>query len=105
MALRKLSSAVQRKGQVTIPQEMREAFDIKPGDEVYFRISADGILLTTERLERLAQFNETLDELSAMLAEREEEEETRSLEGIIEEVRMRRAQILKEKYGLTIDDG
>ncbi len=63
MARQKLASSVQRKGQVTIPQELREAFNIQPGDEVYFKQSAEGILITTEKLEKLARFNETLDEL------------------------------------------
>ena len=101
MAIQKLTSAVQRKGQITIPQPLREAFGIQPGDEVYFKRSADGILLTTEKLERLARFNETLDELSALVAQKEGEQGEPSLESLIEEVRARRSQLLEEKYNLA----
>ena len=64
MALQNLSSYVQRKGQVTILQELQELFNIRPGDQIYFKQSTEGILITTERFERLAQFEETLAELS-----------------------------------------
>lgn len=105
MAIQKLSSAVQRKGQITIPQPLREAFGIQPGDEIYFKRAADGILLTTEKLERLARFNETLDELSALVAQREGEQEAPSLDALIEEVRAQRSGLLEEKYNLaTADD-
>ncbi len=69
MEMKKLSSSVQRKGQVTIPLELREVFNIQPGDEVYFRSLPEGILITTEKLERLARFNETLEEVNALLLE------------------------------------
>ena len=101
MTVQRFSSSVQQKGQVTIPLAIREAFNIKPGDEVYFRQSAEGILITTERLERLVRFNETLDELSQLLAEKEGEEGAGvSLEDVFEEIREKRAEILKEKYGI-----
>ncbi len=105
MARQKLASSVQRKGQVTIPQELREAFNIQPGDAVYFKRSDEGILITTERLEKLAQFNATLDELSALLAAKEAEEGTPpSLEALIEQVRAQRGPLLQEKYGLDPSD-
>jgi bifunctional DNA-binding transcriptional regulator/antitoxin component of YhaV-PrlF toxin-antitoxin module len=83
----------------TIPLAIREEFGIKPGDEVYFRRSPQGILITTERLERLLRFDETLDELSQLLAEREQEEDF-SIDVIFDEIRERRAEILREKYGI-----
>ncbi len=101
MSRQPLASSVQRKGQVTIPHPLREAFNIQPGDGVYFKRSDEGILITTEKLEKLAQFNATLDELSALLAEKEAEEGTPpSLEALIEQVRAQRGQLLQEKYGL-----
>jgi len=105
MAMQKYSSSVQQKGQVTIPLAMREALNIKPGDEVYFRRSPEGILITTESLERLARFNETLDELSRIIAEREKEQGSDgSLDDILDEIRERRAEILKDKYGIDASD-
>jgi AbrB family looped-hinge helix DNA binding protein len=98
--MQRFSSSVQQKGQVTIPQAIRDAFDIKPGDEVYFRRSPQGILITTEKLERLLRFDETLDELSRLLAEREQEEDF-SLDVVFDEIRERRAEILREKYGVS----
>lgn len=97
MALQSLTSSVQRKGQVTIPLELRKDLDIQPGDEVYFRRSEEGILITTEKQERLTRFNETLDELSVAIAEKEGSDAS-SIEALIEEIRNNRSQILAEKY-------
>lgn len=105
MALQKLSSYVQRKGQVTIPQELRDLFNIKPGDQIYFKQSEEGILITTESLERLAQFEEALAEMSELMAQKQAEEgKMSSIEELIEEIRDQRSQALKEKYGLDSDD-
>ncbi len=100
-----LASSVQRKGQVTIPQPLREAFSIQPGDEVYFKRSEEGILITTEKLEKLARFNATLDELSALLAEKEAEGGApSSLEALIEDVRAQRGTLLNKNYVLDPRD-
>lgn len=40
-----LKSRVTTKGQVTIPQELRDSFGIEPGDEVEFMIEDGGIRL------------------------------------------------------------
>jgi len=97
----KRSSSVQRKGQITIPLELREEYNIQPGDEVYFANSPEGILITTEKLEKLARFNETLQELKILLAEKEKEDgKSYTLDELIESGREIRGQILKEKYGL-----
>lgn len=105
MALQKMTSSVQRKGQVTIPQELRDVYNIQPGDQVYFKQSAEGILITTERLEQLAQFDQALDELSQLIAQKEAEEGSApSIDQLIEEVRARRAQTLQAKYGFNPDE-
>lgn len=105
MEIKKLSSSVQRKGQVTIPQSMRDAFGIRPGDEVYFRRLPEGILITTEKLERLAHFDETLAELSNLLAKKEEARGGPvELDDLLERIRERREEIVKEKYGLESTD-
>lgn len=39
------TTRVSQKGQATIPQSLREKFDIEPGDQVVWRESDDGIVL------------------------------------------------------------
>ena len=109
MALQRVSqsftSFVQRKGQVTIPLTLRKSLNIQPGDEVYLKQSENGILITTKNLERLARFNEALDELSDLIAQKEAEAgdgELPSLAAVIEEIREQRTQILAEKYGVGV---
>jgi len=46
MATAKITS----KGQITIPKELREAFDLKPGDSVHLEVREDGeIVMEPER--------------------------------------------------------
>ncbi len=40
---------VTRKGQVTIPQEVRRALGIRPGSDVEFRLDSDGARLVVDR--------------------------------------------------------
>ena len=37
-----MATTVTRKGQVTIPKEVREAMDIRPGSKVTFELNKDG---------------------------------------------------------------
>jgi antitoxin PrlF len=43
-------SVIRAKGQVTIPQDVREAAHLKEGDPVEVEITADGILLRPQKL-------------------------------------------------------
>jgi AbrB family looped-hinge helix DNA binding protein len=43
-------SVIRAKGQVTIPQDVREAAHLEAGDHVEVEITADGILLRPKRL-------------------------------------------------------
>jgi AbrB family looped-hinge helix DNA binding protein len=43
-------SVIRAKGQVTIPQDVREAAHLKEGDPVEIEITADGILLRPQKL-------------------------------------------------------
>jgi len=43
-------SVVRAKGQITIPQEVREAANLQEGDPVEIELTGDGILLRPKRL-------------------------------------------------------
>jgi AbrB family looped-hinge helix DNA binding protein len=57
---------VQKKGQVTIPLEYRQKFNLKQGDLVTFVETKKGLLLKPAELVR----SETLDEIEAALREK-----------------------------------
>jgi len=99
--MQKSTSTVQKKGQVTLPSEMREELGIHPGDKVVFERVDEGILIKTEKIERLDRFNQLLVEMNQILKEEEAERgKTLSLEEMIEGVREERGKILREKYNL-----
>lgn len=59
------TSAISKKGQTTIPREIREKLDIKEGDSVLFEIKKDGQVLlrkapSVEDLEYLKSIEKTL---------------------------------------------
>jgi len=45
VAILRGSSKVTSKGQITIPQEVRREFDIKPGDTIYFIMDGEKLVL------------------------------------------------------------
>lgn len=103
--MRKSKSTVQKKGQVTLPTEIRQELGIKPGDSVVFELVDEGILIKSEKIERLDRLNQLLAEMNQILKKEEEERgESLSLEEMLEGVREERGKILKEKYGLDAQD-
>lgn len=46
---------VTRKGQVTIPQAVREALDIRPGSEVEFELEEQGARLVVDREQAIGE--------------------------------------------------
>ena len=103
--MRKSKSTVQKKGQVTLPTEIRQELGIKPGDSVVFELVDEGVLIKSEKIERLDRLNQLLAEMNQILKQEEEERgESLSLEEMIEGVREERGKILKEKYGLDAQD-
>ncbi|MBI1295003.1 hypothetical protein GC175_08600 [bacterium] len=61
--------------------------------------------MNKETLERLARFNETVEELGTLLAEIEGEQAADvSLEDVFEEIRERRVEVLRGKYGIDGGD-
>ncbi len=92
MTLSQKYSRVQKKGQVTIPVEMRDKLGLKEGDLVAFVETDEGILIS--RQEVLAM--RALDRIGAVL-----KEQGISLDELVESGRYERSKIIKEKYGLS----
>lgn len=84
-------SRVQEKGQVTIPNNLRQKWGLKPGDLVGFEETERGILIT--RREVIAM--EALDKLGEMLHEK-----GITLDELMGRGREIRGQIVEEQYGL-----
>lgn len=84
---------VQEKGQVTIPQEIRQKLNLKKGDLVTFVETTEGVLLVP--VEVVA--SQALDRIGQALQTRGV-----SLDELIERSRENRAARIKEEYG--VDD-
>lgn len=82
---------VQENGQVTLPKELRQEYQIKKGDTVIFERTADGWIVKKQE----TNLFDLLDELGAALQAR-----GLSLEELIASGRDVRAELLKEQYGL-----
>ena len=88
-------ATVQKRGQVTIPIEMRRKLGIKEGGVVAFIEIKEGILIS--RREVLAM--DALDRIGEALRE-----QGTTLEELIESGREIRGQIAKEEYGLRAEE-
>ena len=88
-------ATVQKRGQVTIPIEMRRKLGIKEGGVVAFTETEEGILIS--RREVLAM--DALDRIGEALRE-----QGTTLEELIESGREIRGQIAKEEYGLRAEE-
>lgn len=98
-------STVQKRGQITIPADLREEFGIVPGDQVAFVRTEDGILITTLEDQKVVRLRRLLAEMKSILQEEQEVVgKTYTLEELIESGRDLRGEILKEKYGLDVDE-
>lgn len=85
-------STITSKGQVTIPQTIRDAAHLKPGDRITWRISEDGLLqVTRARRGRLQDLFGMLHRPGMKAATLEEIDE-----GI--------AQYMREKHGRKSED-
>ena len=91
MAISQKYSRVQKKGQVTIPAEIRDKLGIKEGDLVAFIETDDGILISPQEVLAMR----ALDRIGAALKER-----GISLDELIESGREERSNIIEEKYHL-----
>lgn len=90
---------VTRKGQMTIPQKLRENLDIEPGDYVALRPLMGGILLSKATVTPHVQAEDVLRHLVVRLgqaAEQQEIHEEEDLDAIVNEIQR---QIHEERYG------
>ena len=63
----KITSRITSKAQTTVPQAVRAALDVGPGDEIEYQIGRDGVVLTKARRKDkpyLRAVQETLSEWS-----------------------------------------
>ena len=88
-------ATVQKRGQVTIPIEMRRKLGIEEGGVVAFIETSDGVLISPREV--LAM--ETLDRIGKAL-----KEQGITLEELIESGREIRGQIVQEEYDLKAED-
>lgn len=94
MAARLQVSRVQKKGQVTIPAELRARLGIKEGDLVVFTEAEGGVLVTPQRTAAGGDLDELLDAIGLALKKRGV-----TLDELVESGRAIREEISREKYG------
>jgi AbrB family looped-hinge helix DNA binding protein len=90
---------VTRKGQMTIPQELRKELDIEPGDYVTLRALSGGIFVSKAIVTPEVQAEDVLRSLVISLGEAAEEQgirEDQDLDAVIDELQDR---IHQERYG------
>ena len=90
---------VTRKGQMTIPQQLRQALGIEPGDYVALRLLMGGVLISKASVTPEVKAEDVLRHLVASLgqvAETRGIREDEDLDAIIEESKRRAYQ---ERYG------
>ena len=80
---------IQENGQVTLPAEWREKYNIKKGDVVSFEETESGLLITPQRLMAMSLLNEIEQTL---------ESKGVSLEDLLENAEAIREQIYRQKY-------
>ena len=83
-------SKVQKKGQVTIPIEIRENLGLQEGDLVAFTQTEDGVLISPQSVVAMR----SLDQIGQVL-----KKQGITLEELIESGRNIRGELIKEKYG------
>lgn len=88
-----ISYTTKRKGTISIPAELLEKRGIKEGDEVVVTETDQGILVMTRDEMR----NRALEEMGRIL-----KEEGVTLDDLVENGRIIREQIAREKYGKYI---
>ena len=86
---------IQENGQVTLPAEWRDRFGLKKGDEVVFEETDQGLLISPREAILLRLLDEIGDELR---------ENNVTLETLMQDGREIRSKLLKDMYGIDVDD-
>lgn len=95
MAVRKQLTAMQAKGQVTIPAAIRRKLGLKTGDLVAFVETDQGVILSPQGVVGM----QALDTIGQILRE-----QGIDLDAVIESGRDIRGDLVKERYGLSDAD-
>ncbi len=85
-------SRMQKKGQVTIPIEIRDRLGIQEGDFVAFVETEEGVLISRQEIAAVRLLNQIGQAL---------QEKGIDLDELITSGRDMRGELVKEKYGLT----
>jgi len=88
-------SAVQEKGQITIPAEIRRKWGLRKGDLVAFVETEAGVVISPQEVIAM----EALNQIGQILREKGV-----TLEELIESGREMRGKILEEEYGLKAEE-
>jgi AbrB family looped-hinge helix DNA binding protein len=89
-------AVVQKRGQITIPIDLRRKMGIEEGGVIAFIETEEGVLLSPRRALAL----DALDRIAEAL-----EQQGISLDELIESGREIRGELLREEYGLGVEDG
>ena len=95
MATAQKLSIIQKKGQVTIPAEIRNSLGLKEGDVVSFTETENGVLISPQAViaaQALDRIGDALQEAGV------------SLDDLMEEGRVARTQLLDEEFGIKADE-
>ena len=95
MATAQKLSIIQKKGQVTIPADIRNRLGLKEGDVVSFTETENGVLISPQAViaaQALDRIGDALQEAGV------------SLDDLMEEGREARTQLLNEEYGIEANE-
>lgn len=86
---------LQESGSVTLPADFRKKYDLKPGDEIVFVETAEGLLISP----RETLIEKLMDDLGNALREKDV-----TLEDLMANGREIRKDLLKEMYDIDVEN-
>ncbi len=90
---------VTRKGQMTIPQPLREELGIEPGDYIVMRPLMGGILISKASTTPEVKAEDVLRHLVASIGQTAEQQGLREDEGLDEMIESIQQRLYQERYG------
>ncbi len=90
---------VTRKGQMTIPQPLREELGIEPGDYIVMRPLMGGILISKASVTPEVKAEDVLRHLVASIGQTAERKGLREDEGLDEMIESIQQRLYQERYG------